>query len=123
MAAIPAQVVATADGGRVLVIIDRLAKNASTSLTADLDKQGPTETDLSVAIDSHRLVLANKFIRGPAEQRRCGQRLSHPRRTHGLGPMDGRRHVRDEIGPARQFQDRVLGERPAATGRPGNDDL
>ena len=43
------------------VIIDRLAKDASTSLTADLDKQGPTETDLSVAIDAHRLVLANKF--------------------------------------------------------------
>ena len=48
---IPAQVVATADGAGVLVIIDRLAQDASTTLTADLDRQGPTGTDLSVALE------------------------------------------------------------------------
>ena len=58
---IPAQVVATADGVRVLLIIDRLAKDASTTLTADLDQQGPTGTDLSIAMDTRGLVLANKY--------------------------------------------------------------
>ena len=57
---IPAQVVATADGVHVLLIIDRLAKDAATTLTADLDQQGPTATDLGVAIDKGGLVLANK---------------------------------------------------------------
>jgi hypothetical protein len=57
---IPAQVVATADGARVLLIIDRLAKDASTMLTADLGEQGPTGTDLSVALDKTGLVLANR---------------------------------------------------------------
>ncbi|MGA2257738.1 MAG: hypothetical protein ABSG53_24005, partial [Thermoguttaceae bacterium] len=58
---IPAQVVAAPGGLRVLLIIDRLAKDASTTLTADLDEQGPTETDLSVATDAGGLVLANKY--------------------------------------------------------------
>ncbi|MGA2616105.1 MAG: hypothetical protein ABSF26_00765 [Thermoguttaceae bacterium] len=59
--AIPAQVVATADGVRLLAIIDRLAQDASTTLTADLDAQGPTAADLSLATDARTLVLANKY--------------------------------------------------------------
>ncbi len=58
---IPVQVAAMSGGIRVLLIIDRLDKDASTTLTADLGQQGPTATDLSLAMDKGGLVLANKY--------------------------------------------------------------
>lgn len=58
---IPAQVVAAPGGVRVLFLIDHLAKDASTTVTADLGRQGPAGTDLSVAEESGALVLANRF--------------------------------------------------------------
>ncbi len=64
---IPAQVVATADGVRVLLIIDRLAKDASTTLTADFDRQGPTATDLSVALDKGGTGACQQVHGGEAE--------------------------------------------------------
>ncbi|MHB8954848.1 MAG: hypothetical protein ACYC4U_17900 [Pirellulaceae bacterium] len=58
---IPAQVVATADGIRVLFIIDHLPRDASTTVTAEPGKQGPTETDLSIIEEDGSLVLMNQF--------------------------------------------------------------
>ncbi|MHB1034040.1 MAG: hypothetical protein ACYC35_11635 [Pirellulales bacterium] len=60
-APIPAQVVATADGVRLLLIIDRLGKDASTTVTAAFGKEGPTGTDLTVSEAEGALVLASKF--------------------------------------------------------------
>jgi len=57
---IPAQVVTSPGGIRVLLLIDELAKDATTTLTADLDCQGPVQTDLSMAAEPGSLVLANK---------------------------------------------------------------
>ena len=58
---IPAQVVATADGIRVLFIIDHLQQDTSTTVTAEPGKQGPAETDLSIVEENGALVLMNKF--------------------------------------------------------------
>jgi hypothetical protein len=58
---IPGQVVPTAGGLRVLFLVDRLAKDGSPAVTADLERQGPVGTDLSVAQEEHALVLANRF--------------------------------------------------------------
>ncbi len=58
---IPAQVVAVPGGVRVLFLIDRLAEDGSTTVTAELGKQGPAGTDLSVAEEPGALVLANRF--------------------------------------------------------------
>ncbi|MGA2498728.1 MAG: hypothetical protein ABSH20_13365 [Tepidisphaeraceae bacterium] len=60
-APIPAQIIATADGARVLFIIDRLAKDASTTITAEPGSEGPRDTDLSASSEAGALVLANKF--------------------------------------------------------------
>jgi len=58
---IPAQVAITADGARVLFIIDHLAKDAATTVTAEFGKEGPAGTDLSAAEEKGALVLANKY--------------------------------------------------------------
>ena len=58
---IPAQVVATEGGVRGLFVIDRLAKDASTTVTAELGRPGPAETDLKVTEEKDALVLGNKF--------------------------------------------------------------
>lgn len=60
---IPAQVVATADGLhdglQVLCVIDSLATNGVTKLTAELGKSGPTTTDLKIEERKDGVVLAN----------------------------------------------------------------
>lgn len=60
-AAIPAQAVATKAGTSVLFLIDRLLKDAATTVTVEPGKQGPAATDLRVAREEGALVLANKF--------------------------------------------------------------
>ena len=59
--AIPAQVVADDTGVRVLFIIDRLAQDAATTVTAELGQSWPGDTDLTVSEEKDSLVLANKF--------------------------------------------------------------
>ena len=58
---IVAQVVAVEGGVRVLCVVDRLAKDASTTVTAELGRSGPVDTDLTVSEETGTLVLANKF--------------------------------------------------------------
>ncbi len=58
---IPAQVVAGDGGVRVLFIIDRLAQDAATTVTAELGQSGPGDTDLKVSEEKDSLVLANKY--------------------------------------------------------------
>lgn len=55
---IPAQVTAAEGGVDVLCIIDSLAKDGSTTLTAELGKSGPAATDLKIEEDGGRVVLA-----------------------------------------------------------------
>ena len=45
---IPAQTVSVEGATRVLFIVDRLSQDASTTVTADFSRQGPTTTDLGV---------------------------------------------------------------------------
>lgn len=58
---IPAQVVPKSDGVQVLVLIDKLAKNATTKLTAELGKTGPSATDLKVEDGNEGVVMGNSF--------------------------------------------------------------
>jgi hypothetical protein len=58
---IPAQVVAAEGGVQVLFVVDRLTKDAATTVTAELGQPGPTDTDLKVTEDVGALVLANRF--------------------------------------------------------------
>jgi len=58
---IPAQVVASDGGVRVLFVINRLAKDAATTVTAELGRSGPADTDLKVTEEKDAFVLANKF--------------------------------------------------------------
>src|SRR5437660_2253162 len=65
---IPAQIVVTerhpdgsAKAACITFIVDRLEGDASTTVTAQLDRTGPTETDLSVQKGEGYLVLANRF--------------------------------------------------------------
>lgn len=55
---IPAQVVPAADGVNVLCVIDNLAKDGSTTLTAEFGKSGPATTDLKIEDAAGRVVLA-----------------------------------------------------------------
>jgi len=57
---IPAQVVAFDGGVRVLFVIDRLAKDAATTVTAEFGRPGTADTDLKVTKENDALVLANK---------------------------------------------------------------
>ncbi len=58
---IHAQIVASETGLQILFVIDRLAKDAATTLTAELGRQGPADTDLAITEEENALVLAGKF--------------------------------------------------------------
>ena len=58
---IPAQVVTTTNGVEALVVIDKLAKDASTKLTAELGKTGPSTTDLKIEEGKDGVVMGNSF--------------------------------------------------------------
>jgi hypothetical protein len=58
---IPGQVVASEGGVRVLFAIDRLAKDAGTTVTAEFGRPGPADTDLKLTEEKDALVLVNKF--------------------------------------------------------------
>jgi hypothetical protein len=65
---IPGQIVATPAGAQVLCIVDTLAKDGATKLTAELGQTGPATTDLQIEAGKDGLTLANACtaIRLPA---------------------------------------------------------
>ncbi len=67
---IPAQVVAGANGVRVLCMVDKLAKDGATTLVAEAGQAGPATTDLKLDEGEAGVVLANAVtaIRLPAFQ-------------------------------------------------------
>jgi len=58
---IAGQLVAAEGGVCVLLVIDQLAKDAATTVTAELGRPGPADTDLKLTEEQDALVLANKF--------------------------------------------------------------
>ncbi len=58
---IPAQLVGVAGGVQVLCVIDQLAKDGTTTLTADFAQDGPADTDLAMTMEPGALVLASQF--------------------------------------------------------------
>ena len=59
--AIPAQVVPATNGVTVLFVVDKLAPDGATTVTADFNQTGPATTDLRLEEGNDGVVLANAF--------------------------------------------------------------